>query len=64
MRALRQQVDMIFQSFNLFLHLSVGKSVMLAPCLVKQTDKAALEQQAKSLLARVGLADKFAAYPD
>jgi polar amino acid transport system ATP-binding protein len=35
MRALRQQVGMVFQSFNLFPHLSAGRNVMLAPTLVK-----------------------------
>src|SRR6059058_4409352 len=43
MRELRQHVGMIFQSFNLFPHLSVGRNVMLAPTLVKKTDKAAVE---------------------
>jgi len=64
MRALRQHVGMIFQSFNLFPHLSVGRNVMLAPTLVKATDRPAAEQQAKKLLERVGLADKFDAWPD
>lgn len=64
MRDLRQKVGMIFQSFNLFPHLNVGKNVMLAPGLVKQINKASLEEQAKSLLDRVGLADKFHAYPE
>ena len=64
MRALRQHVGMIFQSFNLFPHLSVGRNVMLAPTLVKQRDKDAATLLARKLLERVGLAEKFDAWPD
>ncbi|MFM7002833.1 MAG: amino acid ABC transporter ATP-binding protein [Limnohabitans sp.] len=64
MRALRQKVGMIFQSFNLFPHLKVGQNIMLAPGLVKQQDKASAESKARQLLDRVGLAEKFDAWPD
>ncbi|MBP6899017.1 MAG: amino acid ABC transporter ATP-binding protein [Burkholderiaceae bacterium] len=64
MRALRQHVGMIFQSFNLFPHLTVGRNVMLAPSLVKQRSASEGEARARSLLQRVGLADKFEAWPD
>ncbi len=64
MRELRQRVGMIFQGFNLFPHLTVGKNVMLAPTLVKKTDSAAATAQAKKLLERVGLAEKFDAFAD
>jgi polar amino acid transport system ATP-binding protein len=64
MRELRQRVGMIFQGFNLFPHLSVGRNVMLAPTLVRKADSAAAEQLARRLLDRVGLAEKFDASPD
>jgi polar amino acid transport system ATP-binding protein len=64
MRELRQHVGMIFQSFNLFPHLTVGGNVMLAPTLVKKRDAAAAQAQARQLLERVGLAEKFDAWPD
>ncbi len=64
MRELRQRVGMIFQSFNLFPHLSVGKNIMLAPSLVKKTEMVAATALAKKLLERVGLAEKFDAMPE
>ena len=64
MRELRQRVGMIFQSFNLFPHLSVGKNIMLAPSLVRKSDSASVKALAIKLLERVGLAEKFDAMPD
>jgi len=64
MRALRQHVGMIFQSFNLFPHLSVGRNVMLAPTQVKKRGSDEAAAQARKLLERVGLSDKFDARPE
>ncbi len=64
MRSLRQKVGMIFPSFNLFPHLSVGKNIMLAPSLVQKRDAVQGEATARKLLDRVGLAEKFDAMPD
>ncbi len=64
MRELRKNVGMIFQSFNLFPHLTVGRNVMLAPTLVTSQPKDLARQNAERLLARVGLAEKFDAMPD
>ena len=64
MRELRQHVGMIFQSFNLFPHLTVGRNIMLAPTLVKKETHVETTARAKKLLDRVGLSDKFDAFPD
>ncbi len=64
MRELRMRVGMIFQSFNLFPHLTVGRNIMLAPRLVKDRDPQVSADQAQMLLGRVGLPEKFNSKPD
>ena len=54
---------MVFQSFNLFSHLTVKKNIMFAPLELKKMSKAEAEKKAEELLARVGLADKADYYP-
>ncbi|GAB3485158.1 amino acid ABC transporter ATP-binding protein [Marinomonas epiphytica] len=63
LRQLSQSVGMVFQSFNLFPHKTVGENVMLAPKLVLKKSPEACRESAKALLEKVGLADKFDAYP-
>jgi polar amino acid transport system ATP-binding protein len=60
---LRRQVGMVFQSFNLFPHLTVLKNVALPQQRVLGRSKAEAEERAMELLTRVGLADKAGAHP-
>ncbi|MDR5012093.1 amino acid ABC transporter ATP-binding protein [Agrobacterium fabacearum] len=64
LRELRRDVGIVFQSYNLFPHLTAGENIMLAPIQVKGEAKAAAREEAKRCLALVGLEDRFDAYPD
>lgn len=61
--ALRQKIGMVFQSYELFPHLTVIDNITLAPVKVQKRDKAEVRKEAMELLARVGLADKAKSYP-
>jgi polar amino acid transport system ATP-binding protein len=60
----RRRIGMVFQSFNLFPHMSVTRNVTLALTEVLGVEPAAARERAVELLARFGLADKSDAYPD
>ncbi len=62
--ALRLQVGMVFQQFNLFPHYTALENVMLSPQVVKKQSKAEAKEIAEEMLAKVGLADKMMHYPD
>ena len=64
LRKLRQHVGIVFQSFNLFPHLSVEKNITLAPKVVKGVPPAEARALAEVVLRKVGLAEKIDAYPD
>ncbi|SKA82885.1 amino acid ABC transporter ATP-binding protein, PAAT family [Agreia bicolorata] len=59
----RTQIGIVFQNFNLFPHLTALENVVEAPVALKRATRAEAREQAKALLARVGLADKEHHYP-
>ena len=63
-RDARREIGMVFQSYNLFPHLSVLRNCTLAPTRVHGTDPPAAEARARELLARFGLSEKAGAHPD
>lgn len=60
----RQRIGMVFQSFNLFPHMTAAENVMLAPRRVRGRSKAELLPEITALFERFGLADRMAHYPD
>jgi polar amino acid transport system ATP-binding protein len=62
--AIRRHIGIVFQSFNLFPHMSVLRNITLAPTKVVGTPAAQAEADARELLDRFGLADKADEYPD
>ena len=63
MTLLRTEIGFVFQQFNLYPHKTALENVTLAPIHVRKTPRAEAEEAGRELLAKVGLADKFNAYP-
>ena len=61
--ALRQRIGMVFQSYELFPHLTVLENILLAPTKVQKRPRAEVQQEAEALLDRVGLLAKENSYP-
>ena len=59
----RENIGMVFQSFNLFPHLTAKGNIMMAPVDLKKCSKEEAEKRAIDLLSRVGLSDKADSYP-
>src|SRR5262252_2105347 len=63
LRAIRQKMGMVFQSFELFPHLTALENVAEGPRTVLQARRAEAEDRARAMLAKVGLSDKAMSYP-
>src|SRR5690606_34365925 len=63
MARLRTEIGFVFQSFNLYPHKTALENVTLAPIHVRRIPRAEAEEYGRELLAKVGLGDKFDAYP-
>ncbi|KGK85126.1 peptide ABC transporter ATP-binding protein [Desulfosporosinus sp. HMP52] len=62
--AIRREVGMVFQRFNLFPHMTALENIILAPEVVRKSNKAEARKNGMELLAKVGLYDKADEYPD
>lgn len=63
MHLVRQKIGMVFQSYDLFPHMTVMKNILIGPTKAQKRDKAEVEKEAMELLKRVGLEDKANVYP-
>jgi len=64
LKRLDAHIGMVFQSFNLFPHLTIAQNLIVAPTLVRKLPRAEALERAKRLLERVGIPEKIDAYPD
>ncbi len=64
LRFVREQIAIVFQQYNLFQNMNVLKNVCIAPTKIQKRDQKQVEDQAISLLEKVGLKDKLKSYPD
>ena len=64
LRELRKDVGIVFQSYNLFPHLTVGQNIMLSPRITQNVPQDKAAERAREVLAQVGLSEKFDSYPD
>lgn len=61
---IRQRIGMVFQSYDLFPHMTVAQNIALAPFKVQKRDKKEVEEETLKLLERVGLSGKADSYPN
>ncbi|TCR70102.1 amino acid ABC transporter ATP-binding protein [Bosea sp. BK604] len=64
LRELRKDVGIVFQSYNLFPHLTVGQNIMLSPRITQGVSDSEANTLARDVLSQVGLSEKFDSYPD
>jgi polar amino acid transport system ATP-binding protein len=64
LRTIREQIAIVFQQYNLFQNMNVLKNVCIAPTKIQKRNQKEVEEQAISLLEKVGLKDKLKSYPD
>jgi polar amino acid transport system ATP-binding protein len=64
LRKARDRMAIVFQQYNLFQNMNVMRNVTIAPVEIRKRPRSEVEEDAKRILARMGLADKLKAYPD
>ena len=64
LRSIRERMAIVFQQYNLFQNMTALQNVTITPVKVQKRSASEVENEAKTLLAKVGLGDKFDAYPD
>jgi len=63
-RAMRERFAIVFQQFNLFVNMTALRNVTIAPVKIRKRNSTQVEEEAKTLLTKVGLGEKFRSYPD